>query len=198
MPSSIPPGTTLEEAREDARLVEQCRVGTDDVARVAFETLYARHYASAVRFAYRFVRVRDRAEDLAQEVFALLWHRRATLEVRGTFRTYVLSAVRFEALDAMRHDRVMLRSAEALEGSAEPPAGMGAHLASPDDAAHEALLREAMRQAVDALPERQRTALILRWEQGLDNHEIAAVLEIGAAAVSRLLARAVNTLRAVM
>ena len=52
-----------------------------------------------------------------------------------------------------------------------------------------------MRKALDALPERQKTAITLVYYQGMTNREAAELLEVSVEAVESLLARARRALR---
>ena len=65
--------------------------------------------------------------------------------------------------------------------------------------AEQAILRrerlEAIRKQVEALPERQRMAVIMHKYQGLDYKQIAAVLKLSESATKSLLFRAYETLR---
>jgi RNA polymerase sigma-70 factor (ECF subfamily) len=62
----------------------------------------------------------------------------------------------------------------------------------------EADRRVALQDALDALPERQRQAVVLRHIEGLGNPEIAAVMDIGVEAVESLTARAKRALTAIL
>jgi len=54
----------------------------------------------------------------------------------------------------------------------------------------------AIRVAIDRLPSKQRTTVVLRYYEGLDGRETAAAMETSVKAVERLLARARKTLEA--
>ena len=51
------------------------------------------------------------------------------------------------------------------------------------------------RRAIDALPDRQRTAIVLIYQEGLSNAEAAAVLDTSISGVETLLVRAKRALR---
>ncbi len=186
-------GPILNDSLSDDDLVGYLRAG--QIA--AFDVLYTRHYPLVWKFAYRFTGTRDAAQDLAQEIFASLWERRATLVLTGSLRAYLLAAVRFRAVDALRHEEVVHQVTEEVDDETHP-VGMGTPFPSPEEETDDALLRLRIHEELGKLPERQRTALLLRWEQGLSNQEIAEVLNIGKAAVSRLLGRAVELLRSAL
>lgn len=57
---------------------------------------------------------------------------------------------------------------------------------------------DALQQALDSLPERQRQAVVLRHIEGLANPEIAEVMEISTEAVESLTARGKRALAAAL
>lgn len=146
--------------------------------------LFERHYARLVRFLYRRLGDRDRAEDLAQEAFVRLLGRSPR---RPESWLYAVAAnlARDEARGAARRARRL----EALEGEWTERAAAAAAAAAPDAAleADEAAAR--VRAALGRLGERDRTILLLRGE-GLPYREVAEVLGVAATSVGPLLNRA--------
>src|SRR5581483_2448661 len=83
-------------------------------AGAAFEALVATHYADLCDFVFRFVKSRDAAEDIVQDVFVRLWERRAESDPRDP-RPYLYRAARNGALSYLRHRHVHERwQADAL------------------------------------------------------------------------------------
>lgn len=173
------------DAPREAALVARVRAG--DVA--AFETLFRAFHAPMCDLALRYLRRRETAEEVVQEVFLALWLRRESWTVRTGVRAYLLGAARNGALHRLEHEAVARRAAAA--GSLPLPA------AAPD--AQRELEREEtarhVRAALAALPERARLAASLRWEQGLRHAEIAEVMGITVKSVENQLARAAAALR---
>lgn len=152
----------------------------------AFRILLERHLAGLARFLVRICRNPADADELAQEAFLRVWREAARWQPdRVRFSTWLYRIARNLAID--RHRRHKETSvAELPEVAADDePAG--------------ALEREArrtrVRAAVAALPERQRTALVLCHFQGLSNQDAAAILEVSVDALESLLARARRTLK---
>lgn len=146
------------------------------------DALFARHYPQLVRLAVQFVDDVESAEDVVQDVFAALHPDR----VRGDALQYLRTAV-------VNRARSMLRRRKVARLFASRPARP--ELAEPADAA---TVRDAERTrvlaAIDALPQRQREAVVLRYYEDLPVAEIAAVLHISPGAVSTALGRARETL----
>jgi RNA polymerase sigma-70 factor (ECF subfamily) len=179
----------------DEQLVARVRAGDE----AAFEALYVAHHEALWRFAYGYVRSREVAEELVQEVFLALWSARAGWEVRTRVRAWLYAAVRHQALNHLRHERLavpILRGDGSRGGSTAVAMGE----APPD--AHEAVeaheLDDVVQRALDGLPERRRVAMTLRWKHDLSAIEIAHVLGTSPEAVRVLLTRARQDLSALL
>ncbi|HWC74639.1 MAG TPA: sigma-70 family RNA polymerase sigma factor, partial [Gemmatimonadales bacterium] len=144
-------------------------------------------------FAYLYVRSRETAEELVQDVFVRLWERH---EAIAEVRAYLFRAVRNAALTWLRHHRIERRLELAPEDGAPP--GMGAPVRPADATVESAELRAAVRRAVAGLPEPYREVLTLRTQHQLSYPEIAAVLDIPLKTVETRVTRAFKALREVL
>lgn len=83
----------------DAQLMSAVAKGNT----AAFEKLYDRHVRSCFGLALRIIAEPSLAEDIVQEVFTKLWSRPKTFSpARGSFRAWLLTLVRNQALDKLR------------------------------------------------------------------------------------------------
>lgn len=159
------------------------RLHNDDSAALGeAHTLYA---AELWRHAYRYLSDRDAAEDVVQDVFVALWHRRHELSTELAIRPYLFVAVRNRALKHIRHHAVVARAQHTSDVAAEQSI-----TDITETTAIESSLDTLVRHALVALPERQRTAIELRWLRGLTYTESAAILGVSEAAVRKLVAKA--------
>jgi RNA polymerase sigma-70 factor (ECF subfamily) len=134
------------------------------------------------------VRERALAEEVAQDVMLELWRRRESLQVEQTFRAYLLRSTRNRALNQIRHQRVVAR--EAAIAAIDSP--------SAPSAEEEMLgteLEQAVRAAIDGLPEKCREVFQLSRDQGLKYAEIALTLEISVKTVEKRMGQALAELR---
>ena len=159
----------------------------------AFEELFRAHYEGLCRFAHRYLHDASLAEDLVQELFTDLWAEHAQLELRGSARAYLYTAVRNRALNHRKHHLVE-RDWERNEAIPEvrelhpPPLRTD----EPLDVAE----RDArVHAAIEALPERCRLVMQLRWREQLSYAEIAAVMGISIKGVEVQLSRGLQALR---
>lgn len=154
--------------------------------RDAFAILVGRHLNAIHAFNYRFTRNPEDAADLAQETFLRVWQNAVTWQPgRVKFSTWLHRIARNLCIDAFRRARPAVPlQAEPIDREAPPP----------DASSEQAELRRVMHRALAALPERQRTALLL-CHRGMKGRDAAAVLEVSVEALESLLARARRTLR---
>ena len=173
-----------------------------DVSDEALLVLYANGDPGAARaltlrltprvlgFAARMLSDRTEAEDVAQEAMLRLW-RMAPDWQQGEARvaTWLDRVASNLCLDRLRRSRP-----RGLDEVAEPEdatPGVVARLIEADRAL-------ALDEALAALPDRQRQAVVLRHIEGLTNPEIAAVMDIGVEAVESLVARGKKGLAALL
>ena len=183
-------------ARSDVQLMLGVRAGDE----VSFELLLQRYRMPLVNFLNRMVRDSGLAEDLAQEVFLRVYRARKDYVPSAKFTTWLFRIATNLALNALRDRRYRL-----MEISIDQSTDDGEQEQSPLEVTDKSLNiehrmverdRAAMiRKAVDALPEKQRAAVLLHKYVELDYTEIARALECSESALKSLLFRAYETLR---
>jgi len=145
-------------------------------------TLYERHAGEALGFAYLLTSDRALAEDLMQEAFVRVARRLVHLRQPDAFGAYLRRSIVNLANSHFRRRAIERRH---LPREARPEA-----TADPDPGD-----RVAVRTAIAALPVRQRTALVLRYYEGMPEAEIAQLMRCRTGAVKQLVFRAMQTLR---
>jgi len=162
----------------------------------AYEQLFRALHVSLVTFATRYTGDTARAEELVQDVFFAIWQNRTEWSPNGSVRAYFYGAVRNRALnlrrrDALEQDWVTDTEHEGAEGIL-----MGSVAAGVSDAEQDrADLLARAHAALDALPERCRLVMHLRWREGLSYAEIAETMGIGVKGVENQLARGLKAVR---
>ncbi|MGA7546809.1 MAG: sigma-70 family RNA polymerase sigma factor [Methyloceanibacter sp.] len=169
---------------ETADQVLMARIANGDEA--AFRLLSRRHAARALGFAQRIVQNHASAEEVVQEALLRVWINAPRWRSDAPFQAWFFRIVLNLCLNQKRRPAFV-----SLESAGEPP--------DPGpDAVRQIEAREldqAIAAAIDALPDRQRTAILLTYHEGLSNAETAALLDTSVSAVETLLARAKRTLR---
>jgi RNA polymerase sigma-70 factor (ECF subfamily) len=187
-------------ARSDVQLMLDVKSG--DVS--SFELLLRKYRTPVVNFLYRMVRDTAAAEDLAQEVFLRVYRARGQYLPTAKFTTWMFRIATNLALNALRDGRYRQHevsidrstSDRSADGESEQPA---LEIADRQPSIELELIRrdraEQIRRAVEALPEKQRAAVLLHKYQEMDYDEIAGVLGCSESALKSLLFRAYETLR---
>ncbi len=180
---------------ENERDVELMRLvqATDD--HEAFRELIERHQNAVIGTVAKMLGNASEAEDIAQQVFLRLWKARARYQASAKFTTFLYTITRNLVFNETR--RKSRRKESSLDQrkddyELELPANPNQR---PDNAHLNAELRTAIDQAIEALPEKQRLAVVLRRYQNLPYEEIAEVLDLTVSAVKSQLFRARGTLR---
>ena len=185
--------TALASLERDAELMLWVRDGDE----TSFALLVNRHRGPVVHFLHRMVQNQGVAEELAQEVFLRVYKSRGTYEPTAKFTTWLFRIATHLALNWLRDGK-----AEKGQESIDDTGGEGPARQLQDRSGtieqtlvYEARLRE-IRAAIEALPGKQRAAVLMHKYEEMEYSQIAGVLGCSESAVKSLLFRAYETLRA--
>jgi RNA polymerase sigma-70 factor (ECF subfamily) len=157
-------------------------------AEQAFERLVPAYRRRVFGLAYSLLRDRAAAEDLAQEVFVKLWQALPRYDGRARLSTWIYAITRNAAVSVLRtRRRTVSMSDPAVLMEAEKVA------AEPDGAADAALWR-----LVGALPDKQRQAVTLYYQDERSVDEVAAMMGMPINTVKTHLHRARASLAAAL
>ncbi|MDD3181613.1 MAG: sigma-70 family RNA polymerase sigma factor [Alphaproteobacteria bacterium] len=187
-------GSVLPSISSDSEIVQQpandhvlmAAVGSGDVR--AFEELIGRHLKTMVAVSQRILGNAAEADEVAQEGFLRLWTYASNWDPNGagSVKTWLSRVVTNLSLDRYRRRRsVPLEEAGEIEDMA--------------DGAFEMLKAKDRKRVVqgllDALPERQKVAVILSYFEEMSGREVANTMALTEGAVESLLVRARRGLR---
>ena len=154
----------------------------------AFGELYERYWYRVFALAYRKLKSRETAEELVQELFATLWHKRAQQTI-AQVEDYLLVAINHRVLSYIRAHRVRAHYADYCRNLV-------------DEATHEteetlavADLSAAFLRGVELLPEKSREVFRLSRLEHHSVEEIAARLDVTPKAVEYHLTKSLKRLR---
>jgi RNA polymerase sigma-70 factor (ECF subfamily) len=177
---------------QDLELMLRVRRGDTE----SFEVLLRRYRGPMVSFFVRMVRDRALAEDLAQEVFLRVYQARHRYQPEAKFTTWIYRIATNLGLNAIRDRKPTVAASDYEDPEAESEA---AKLPDSRPTVEQQMMhadRERMiREAVEALPEKQCAAVILHKYQDVDYRQISKVLGMSESAVKSLLFRAYESLR---
>ncbi|MFO0427643.1 MAG: RNA polymerase sigma factor [Planctomyces sp.] len=169
----------------------------------AFEQLVERYQDRMVGFFFHIVRDRSAAEDLAQDVFLRVYRSRERYEARARFSTW-LFRIAHNLANNQRRDTIRKREIPIAPGSDaydfQPQGKILAEKSAllPTRRLDSLEMRDIVRNALDDLGERQKTAVLLHKFEGMSYEEIGEVMGLGTVAVKSLLARARLRLKEVL
>lgn len=179
----------------DADVMLRVAAGDDS----AFNYLVEKYRRPMISFMYRMTRNQSIAEELAQEVFLRVYRSRATYAASAKFTTWLYRIATNLAVNHARDTKHERPENTVNIDEPDTETGMTVDVADSGLNAEQSILRrermDAIRQRVEALPERQRMAVIMHKYQGLDYKQIAAVLKLSESATKSFLFRAYETLR---
>jgi RNA polymerase sigma-70 factor, ECF subfamily len=184
------------EGMSDAEVMLRVKAGDDS----AFEYLVQKYRRAMMTFMYRMVRNAAVAEDLAQEVFLRVYRSRESYEPSAKFTTWLYRIATNLGVNYARDTRHERPENVVHLDETDEQTKLSFNLADGSLTAEERIMRRermaAIRQRVQALPERQRMAVILHKYQQMDYRQIAETLKLSESATKSLLFRAYETLRA--
>jgi len=153
-------------------LIQRCLSGDQ----LAWEQIVRQYWRKVFNVAYKFVGKHDEAEDLTQDIFLKIFKSLDTFDRRANFQTWLISISRNLCID---HYRSVRKERETIDrevdtGELAPATAEPGPVAALEQRDRVALLK----QALSALPETLRTAVLMRDIQELSYQEIADQLRL--------------------
>ncbi|MGA9240570.1 MAG: sigma-70 family RNA polymerase sigma factor [Silvibacterium sp.] len=182
-------------AMSDAEIMLRVREGDDS----GFDLLIQKYHKPIIHFMFRMVHNQAVAEELAQEVFLRVYRSRHTYRAEARFSTWLYRIATNLGVNHARDTKHERAAQNVYLDQPDPETGTTPDVADMTATVEQELVRDermrAIRQHVMALPERQRTAVLMHKYQGLDYKQIGEVLKLSESATKSLLFRAYQTLR---
>lgn len=177
----------------DAELMLRVKEGDG----ASFAILLEKHRSPVIHFLYRMVQNQAVAEELAQEVFLRVYRSRGTYEPTAKFTTWLFRIATHLALNSLRDGKNERMQDRLDEHTEDVPVRQ---LSDGKPSVEQAMVYQAkfeeVRQAIAALPDKQRAAVLMHKYEEMDYSQIAKVLNCSESAVKSLLFRAYESLRA--
>ena len=179
----------------DAEIMLRVREGDD----AGFGILIEKYRKPIVHFMFRMVHNQAIAEELAQEVFLRVYRSRQSYRAEAKFSTWLYRIATNLGVNHARDTKYERTAQNVYLDQPDPETGVSPDVADATPSVEQDLLRQermrAIRAHVMALPERQRTAVLMHKYQGMDYKQIGEVLRLSESATKSLLFRAYQELR---
>jgi RNA polymerase sigma-70 factor (ECF subfamily) len=175
----------------DEELAELARDGIQS----AFSVLVDRYANVVYRLAYGITGVVQDAEDIVQETFLKAFsHISAFSPSKASFKTWLLTIARNQSINVFSSlKRRTLRFLNELDADTESHGAGNPFRSASQDAEELMSVKQEYRkvkQALRKLPERQRTAVLLKAQENMSYSDIARIMNTTASSVESLIFRA--------
>jgi RNA polymerase sigma-70 factor (ECF subfamily) len=179
----------------DAEIMLRVREGDES----AFTYLIEKYHRQIVHFMFRMTHNQAVAEELSQEVFLRVYRSRESYRAEAKFTTWLYRIATNLGVNHARDHKHERAAQNVYLDQPDTETGTTPDLADSRSNVEQDLVRDermrAIRQHVMALPERQRTAVLMHKYQEMDYKQIGEVLKLSESATKSLLFRAYQTLR---
>lgn len=179
----------------DEELMVKCAHGD----RCAMDVLVSRYHGKLLDFAFRHLQDRETAADIAQTTLVRAFEGAGGYRLKASFRTWLYTIAMNLVRDEFRRRRTRKESlssdSEAVEALLEGTAEALDSGSSPEDAALNQAMSSELWQAVDRLGTKAKSALILKFRDGLTYEEIAEVMRAPVGTVKSWVHYALKDLR---
>lgn len=165
----------------DQQLIDLLKAGNE----AAFTELYNRYWKLLFSVAANKTQNLADAEEMVQDVFADLWKRRETLEIKLSIKSYLAAATKFQVYSFLAKKQ---KEQKALQGIYDE------NVLTPEQELDFKNLQINLHQNISALPEKCQLIYLLKQE-GLSNKEVAEALDISVKTVEGQTTTALRRLR---
>jgi RNA polymerase sigma-70 factor (ECF subfamily) len=153
----------------------------------SYTVIYDRYSELLFRHAYNMLEDRAEAEDVIQEVFLMLWTKRAEMTNARSLSAYLYSSVRNRILNHLSHQKVIDKYLRALP---ETTTGY-----TTDERLREKELAAIIEKELAAMPPKMREIFLLSRDQQLSHKSIGEALNISDKTVKQQVYKAVKLLK---
>ena len=184
-----------DQADPDAVLMLRVKRGD----RAAFAELVEKYRQPLFNFVFRTLRDETETEDVAQNTFLQVWKSRARYERTAKFSTWLFTIARNLCLNEIRrrsrHPAESLEETHAEHDDQPSRQYEDKKVFLPTENVLHGELAKKIEEALDELPENQRTAILLCRQDEVSYEEIAEILNSSLSATKSLIHRGRETLK---
>lgn len=163
--------------------------------KTAFKKIFTAYYSRLLWFVDRYVKSHDIADDIVKELFIELWQKRNRIKLKTSLKAYLYASARNRALNFIRQSHSYRNHALLQSFEDEELYLIHSKNKNPSELTEHKELKEAIKEAVETLPERCRLVFTLHRDQGLTYADVANLMEISVKTVENQMARAFRILR---
>lgn len=155
----------------------------------AFDKLFSMYGHRIYHFVYGYLKSKESAEDVLQEVFLRIWKNRKSLNPQLSFKAYLFKIAYHSILDNFEKSYRKQAYKDTLIEE------FVTFIPGNEERLNYQLLLERVDRLIDQLPPRQKDILIKRRKEGIPVKEIARHLGIAPKTVENHLTEALKTIQ---
>lgn len=186
--TSIPP---LKATPLDAQLIEQVLAAQSGCLN-ALENLIEQTHQLVTSLAFAIVRDLDSAEDVAQQVYIVIWQKLGSLKNPSSFLPWLRQTTRHTASNYLRNNKVSRRiggaSAEQLFEQMADPENTENHYSRQQQS-------QQLNNFLDQQPSEARELILLYYREEQSSRQVAQLLGLSEACVRKKLSRLRQSMR---
>lgn len=148
------------------KIINEFRKGN----KTAFKQIFDMFYSSLCLFTNKYINDFKEAEDIAQEVFIIIWEKRKNFTNINSLKAFLYKTAKNKSLNLIKHSKIKARYTEAQIKELETERYFADHLI--EEETHRIII-----QRINELPPQSRK-IILHSLKGLKNNEIAEKMGI--------------------
>ena len=167
----------------------------------AFDMLHKRYRSRILNYIYRYIGDYQRAEEITQETFLRVYKHLATYQPLEKFSSWlyrIATNLSKNALRDRRHDPKISLNVPVSEGVPELIESIPGDLPQPDKKAEQKEFEKEVQKAIDSLPGKYKTVLLLCGTQNMSYQEAAETLKCSMQTVGVRLNRARKMMRKIL
>lgn len=153
---------------EEKKLVH--RLKNDD--RIAFEKLFQMYAERIYYFTIKYIKNKEEAEEITQEVFVRLWNRRFDLKTDLSFSSYLFMIAKNAVIDLLRKRQKELNYNDEISSDLNLKSG------NTVDSVEYKELSKLVSKSINDLPEKRKQIFLLSRDEGLTYKQISEKLDI--------------------
>lgn len=157
--------------------------------RAAFAEIYERYWSLLLRHAIGMLKDEDKAQDVVQDIFQMLWEKHPTLNIHTSLSSFLYTSIRYKILDQLKHLKIADRFLSTLQNEIESAVN------STDDVLAERELAKKIEDGIKNLPPKMRRVFELSRTYEYSYREIAEELKLSDNTIKRQISNALKILR---
>lgn len=154
-----------------------------------YEQVFRSHYKALCGYATKFLKEKEGAEEIVQDIFFKLWEKRESLEINSSLKSYLFRSVHNRCLNQVKH--IDIRE----NYKADNEARIRSEEENFSEHFNQFELQQQIKKAIDTLPEQRQKIFKLSRFEGLKYREISEQMQLSEKTVEAQMSKALKTLR---